>query len=190
MRRPDLRVVEVAVGIVVHADPAHDRTRAVVGDDGQRDDLLELERFERKLRDGARGLAGEALSPHRPRQPPPDLDRRHERRLEPGPRESGEPDEGTGRPHVQSPQPPPRILHVRLDAIGQRVALAPGEQRRKVLHDLGVGVEDRERRAVLRSPVPQHEPVRLELVHGGQVRSPGTRRALRQKKSHRVFCFG
>jgi len=79
------------------------------------------------------------------------------------------------------------VLHVRLDAIGQRVALAPGEQRRKVLHDLGVGVEDRERRAVLRSPVPQQEPVRLELVHGGQVTSPGTRRALRQKVTSGVL---
>jgi hypothetical protein len=60
--------------------------------------------------------------------------------------------------------PKPVRLEAGLDAVDEGVALRPVQRGREVRHDLRVGVERRERRAVAVAPAPQQQPLGAELV--------------------------
>ena len=68
-------------------------------------------------------------------------------------REPGEAEKASRRALFECPQAPSVLLEVGDDAIDERVALQPGQRRREVPHDLGVGVQLSERRAVGRLPL-------------------------------------
>src|SRR5665213_853017 len=74
---------------------------------------------------------------------------------------NAEPDKTDERLRVQSihgPQPVTALIETRLDSINKRVTGCPVEQRWEIPHHLGVGVEFREGRTVLRPPPPQDQP--------------------------------
>src|SRR3954464_5773602 len=71
--RGDARVVEVLVRRVLEADPAHHGARRLVGDRGERDDLVQAEGREAVLENGPGRLGRVAVSPGTPPQPPADL---------------------------------------------------------------------------------------------------------------------
>ena len=69
------RVVELELGAFAHADPTHDRSRAVVSRHGKRDDLIELALCEGEIEERNRGLSRVAFAPETRCQTPADLDR-------------------------------------------------------------------------------------------------------------------
>jgi hypothetical protein len=79
MVRRQLGVVEVADGVAHHPQGLHDGARAMVRDRRERDDLFETNARKAVSQRGPRRLAGEAMAPGPPRQPPAHLDRGRER---------------------------------------------------------------------------------------------------------------
>ncbi len=59
---------------MVHADLFHDALRPEVGRGGEGDDLVECERAERVVEDGAGGLGGKPPTPLGASEAPSDLD--------------------------------------------------------------------------------------------------------------------
>jgi hypothetical protein len=77
-------MVEIARRVAVHANPLHHPPRAFIGRHGERDDLIETRLFEPEPQRGCPGLGRVAVAPRIVREPPADLDRRREVRLERG----------------------------------------------------------------------------------------------------------
>src|SRR5262245_7089884 len=123
MARREARVVEVAGGVALQADPLHHRARAPVPRHREGDDLVEPESLEAEGERRARGLGGVAPSPVLAREAPADLDRGCEGSLEVDVREADEAREGDGTGGLEREEPEAEALEVRLDAVGERIAL-------------------------------------------------------------------
>ena len=67
-----LRMVEV-MGVALHAQALHHGLRTQVGQRGERDDGLPMQRAEAVLQRRPRAFAGQALAPERPGEPPADF---------------------------------------------------------------------------------------------------------------------
>ena len=80
------RVIELAEAL--HAEPLHDAPRALVGRDGEREDLLGRQIFEAEAQRLARAFRGQAHAPEVPRQSPANLDAGREVGVEDRPRQA------------------------------------------------------------------------------------------------------
>jgi len=109
-----IRVVEVILGPVPHAEPVHHPPRPPVVDRGEGDDLRQSEHLEAVGERQARGLGRIAVSPGVARQPPAHLDAGGEMRLEPRPGDAGEADAAPAE--VDRPQAPATLVDPRLQA--------------------------------------------------------------------------
>jgi len=159
-------MVEVVGRVVAHPQLLHDPLGAQVGRRREGHELLETQRAEGVSEYRTRSFGGQPLTPVVPRQPPPDLDRRRERRLERHRVEADETDVGTGRIEFDCQQAPSAPLEAGADPVGEAIALRAGERAREVLHHLGVGVERCERCQVAIAPAAKQEPSGAKLCHG------------------------
>ena len=159
-------MVKVVGRVVAHPELLHDPLGAQVGRRREGHELLETQRAEGVSEYRTRSFGGEAAAPVRARQPPPDLDRRRERRLERHRVEADETDEGARRVVLDCPQAPSAPLEGSDDAVGEGIALHLRQRAREVLHHLGVGVECRERCQVAFAPAAKQEPSGTKLCHG------------------------
>jgi hypothetical protein len=99
------------------------------------------------------------------RQAPSDFDGGRERGVEGRRVQTDEPDERSRLPHLDGPEPPTALFQAGSDAIHEDVALGVAQRGREVLHHDGIGVEGRERRAVLVAPAAQEQARGLEDRH-------------------------
>ena len=114
----------------------------------ERDDLRQPDILEAERECTTGSLAGISVAPGPPGQPPADLDSRHEMCRKPRPRQPGKADELTRLGDLQRPQAKAELVELSLYPIDHRGAVRADERARKVLHDLGVGVQGGERIAI------------------------------------------
>src|SRR5438270_7661375 len=72
--RRNVRMLERAGLVFLHAEALHHRSRAPVARDREGHDLDEAELLEAETQRGARAFGGESLAPVGPREPPADFD--------------------------------------------------------------------------------------------------------------------
>ena len=151
-----LRMVEV-MGVALHAQALHHGLRTQVGQRGERDDGLPMQRAEAVLQRRPRAFAGQALAPERPGEPPADFHAGRERQRRGG---SVQPDEAhelaTGKVLCR-PEAPAAFLDQCLDPVCHGIALFTAEQCRKVLHDLWVGIQRGKGLPVAGLPLAQYQ---------------------------------
>ena len=119
----DARVIEVLERIASHPEPLHDRDGRRIEPGGPGQDLGEVPFLEAETQGCATGLGGVAVAPGEPSQPPTDLDRRREWRLERRWREAREAKEATVVSALERPLRHAVRLESGLDGVDHLVAL-------------------------------------------------------------------
>jgi len=89
--------------------------------------------------------------------------------LEPRYGQADEPDELGHAGYLDRPETEAVLCEVRLDPVGEAVALGARHRPREMLHHLGIGIHRRERRAVGGAPAAHHEALGAEgwRTHAG-----------------------
>src|SRR5262249_16168543 len=144
------------------ADPFHHPLRAHVVRADERDQLVYLNIREAPVARRERRLARIARAPVRAREPPPDLDPRHEGR----PREPGESDERRETAALDRPEPESLALEVAADSRSRGVALLTRQPRREMLHHLRIRAHRCEGLEVIVAPLAEDEPSGAEHALG------------------------
>src|SRR5579862_2327124 len=116
------RMLEIVSRISGHSEPLHHPPRRLVERRRERDDLVQVELRESVFECGLTGLGRVAVPPVLAREPPADLDRRREVRLEARTREADEADEARAAGNLDGPQTPALLLEVPTDVLRECVA--------------------------------------------------------------------
>src|SRR2546423_8378129 len=116
-------MVEVVRRVARHSEPLHHPPRGLVEQRGERDDLVEVELFEAVRERRPPRLGCVAVPPIRACEPPPDLHRRREMRLEARAREPDEADEAGAAGDLDCPQSPALLLDLPPAQLGHSVTL-------------------------------------------------------------------
>jgi len=156
-------ILEVAAGIADHPDALHQPARASVARHGEGYDLIQTEPLEAESQCRAGGLGRVPAAPVLVGQPPSDLHAWSESRFEPNPRK---PDEAGERGHtgeLEGSQSEAVVGEMRLDAIGQCVAVRSGQDAGKMFHHPRIGVQLGKQLAVGRQPTPQAQALGSKL---------------------------
>jgi len=169
-------MVEVVGGIVGHGELFHDATGAMVGRDGEGDDLGKCEGGEAVVEDGAGAFRGQAGAPVLGGEAPADFDAGREGSFEGGNVEADEAREVAGGAGFDSPEAEAVADEVGFDELDHAMGFGGSEECRKVLHHAGVGVDAREGRLVSGSPAAEFEPLGEEAMHPEIMVAGGTTR--------------
>jgi len=166
-------VIEVQVGRSDHSQSLHDSLRPLVGWDGPAQDLLQLRLFESEVEDRLGCLGGITTPPLVLGESPANLDCRREMGLEGRHGETAEADEFLGPFDVHCPEPKAEFLELAVDSSEHLIRFFGRKHVRKVLHDLGVGIERSELITVSFPPAPEDEALGFDgwpARHAGEGR--------------------
>ena len=156
MYRTDFTVsVDAAKGITTGIS-AHDRAatiRTIARPKSEPNDLVQPGILEAETDRLIGSLGRETVSPGPRSETPADLDGGGEVRFPWDSREPGEPDECSGVPSLEGPQPEASRIESGFELLDECNALVPRQRRREVLHDAWIGVHRRERRTIVITPV-------------------------------------
>ena len=152
-------MLEIVLGVVLHADLGHDPPRLRIADGREGDDFVEQEVLE------AESECRDAQLPARsrcPSAPPPGASRSRPTGY-PSVLSEGlsptNPMKGLVPADLHGPEPPAGLLELLFDPIRNRVRLNRGHRRREPFHDAWIGVQRRKGRAVLRPPGSEQQPL-------------------------------
>ncbi|MNV60578.1 hypothetical protein D3C71_1530440 [compost metagenome] len=143
-------------GIGLHAKPRHHRPRALVAHRRERHDFIQPDLFEPNAQCRFSGFAGIATPPKRLRQTPAHFDPRRERQHRRHGLDTDKADERRHTGRFNGPKPPAMLVNARRQPSGQRIAFLC-RQRQQELGHARIRVHCRERLAVIRAPLPQHQ---------------------------------
>src|SRR5690348_9936212 len=149
--------------VLTHAKTLHHCARAPVDQRRERNDLLEPEHGEADPQRAPGAFGGESLAPEGMREAPADLDARRQWQLYRRHAKADVADELAGRAEFRGPQAPAALGDRRSDALRHRIARGRVEQRRIELHHARIRVHAREWREIGRAPLPQAQPLGIEL---------------------------
>jgi len=150
-------MIEVGGLIADHAKLAHDVLRGLIGRRRIGDDFAESEPVEAEGERRLRRFGCDPPPPGLAREPPSDLDRRRERRLEADPEQSDRADERAGRAGFNRPHAEAVLGLMRNLVVDPGIAGLAGRQRAQKLHHDRIGRHRRERRAVVVPPLAQDQ---------------------------------
>jgi hypothetical protein len=158
-------MIEIVSRTMLHADFLHYSPRCDIGWNREGNNLPEPNGFETELQGFLSCLRCISSIPVFRRYSPTDFNARREMRFEERDIETNESDEWCEARNFHRPGAKPVCLKVGLDMIYQRVAFLKRQKAWEVLHNTRVRVHSSELLTVCNSPLPQQEPLRVELIH-------------------------
>lgn len=167
------RVIEVARGIVLHAQPLHHVLRTMIGGHGERNNLGKTELIEAEIKRGLRSFGGVATMPVVRRESPADFNAGCEVRGKSRYRQPDGPDKGSDARHFHRPVAEAMLIEMLFDAIDDGITLGADERLREKLDHARIGVERREGLTIRGGPAPQEQAVGADFARQIRGRVPG-----------------
>ena len=162
------RMIESAE--VAHPQPPHHPLRTKVHRRRKGVHPRQSQPAEGIVQHGPRRFGGIALPPDLGDEPPSDLDTGCKRRLEGRTVQPRQPDQPSVPASFDGIQSPTGLRPFGDDPIEESVRLRPRQRVREKLHYPPVGIHRGQRLPVLRKPLPQPQPLRLQTIHHVQIR--------------------
>jgi hypothetical protein len=153
-------MVEVAPRISNHPEPFHDTPRTLVVTHRERHDFAKLE-FLKAVPYGSPSTFGRvAVVPDARMKSPTDFDAGCEVRLESWDGKANETAERCHARHFDRPKAEAMLNKMPTDSFSHRVTLGTRQRAGKILRDLGIGIDCRERFQIALAPLAQYQPLR------------------------------